>query len=127
MSIEISNDYLGADIPEITTQTGTTPVQLYRCSDNKYLELTKLVLTNQDTTTIQKVLIVDADLTDTDEDTYKAETYRKLAIMIGPQDTVLVNESDFGRILFRYGVCGYQSTSKSAGSGVLVRVCGTEE
>ena len=126
MGNEVSNDYLGADIPEITTQTGTTPKELYRCSDNKYLKLTKLVLTNQDTATTQVVKIVDADLIDTNEDTYKGEAYRKLSIEIGPQDTMFLNNDDFGTIYFRYGVCGYNSTSKSAGSGVLVRVVGEE-
>ena len=126
MANEVSNDYLGGDIPEITSETAATPKQLYRNTDDKYFKLTKLVLTNQSTTTTQIVRLVDADLSDSGEDTYKGESYRKLSIAIGPQTTITLNEDDFGPIYFRYGVAGYNSTSVSSGSGVLVRVVGEE-
>lgn len=114
-------------IPEITTQTTNTPKQLYRNTDDKYFFPNLIVLTNQDDTTTQKVLLVDADLTDSGEDTYKDEQYPVYAVQVPPSDTVILNENDLKGLSFRYGVCGYNSTSKSAGSGVLVYINGEEK
>lgn len=126
MEIEVSNDYLGATVPEITTQIDTTPLQLFRNTDNKYLELTKLVVSNRNNVDNQLVKLVDADLTDSGEDTYKAHTYIKLEFWVLAQDTLVLTQKDFGKLLFRYGVCGYHSVSKVAGSGTTVRVVGKE-
>ena len=124
--IEVSNDYLGSTIPEITTQTATTPLQILRNTDNKYFEVTKIMVSNRSSVNLHLVKLVDADLIDAGEDTYEAETYVKLEFWVLPEDTLTLTQSDFGRILFRYGVAGYHSVSEAAGSGTTVRVVGKE-
>lgn len=115
-------------LPEITTETGTTPKQLYRCTDNKIFEPKLIVAVNQDSSTIQVVKLIDADLTDAgDEDNNKAETKPIFAFTVGPEDMTVLDENLLKGLRVRYGLCGYNSTPQTAGSGVLVYVAGEEK
>ena len=122
----VNNVGLGGALPEITSETSNTPKQLYRNTDNKVFYPDLIVLTNQDSSTTQIVKLVDADLTDDNEHDYQDESYPVYVVAVGPQDTVILDKDDLSGLCFEYGVAGYNSTSVSAGSGVLVYINGDE-
>lgn len=123
----VNNVGSGGAVPEITTQTGTTPKQLYRNTDNKIFEPKLIVLTNLDSTDKQMVTLVDCDLTDSGEDSYKGEDYPIYPkIAVAAQTTVILNEEDLYGLRVKYGIGGYNSTSKASGSGVQVYIAGIE-
>ena len=120
------------NLPEITntTYTGsaTTPKELYRCTDNKIFTPLLIVATNLDSTSYQQIRLVDADITDAgSEDDNKADTKDIYMFTVAPDDTVILNEKDLLGLKVRYGICAYNSVSKSAGSGVKVYIAGVEE
>ena len=119
-------------LPEITTQyytgSATTPKELYRCSDNKIFTPLLIVATNLDSTDYQHIRLVDADITDAgDEDNNKADTKDIYMFTVAPDDSTILNEKDLLGLKFRYGVCAYNSVTKTAGSGVKVYIAGVED
>ena len=103
----VNNDYLGATVPTVTAIT-TTPDQIFRNTDNTMFMPTRIIATNITATAAHRLLLVDADLTDAGEDTYKGEAYALMDINIGASATVILNEDDIPNGLqFRYGVAGY--------------------
>jgi hypothetical protein len=123
----VSNSYLGANLPEITSEIATTPKQIYRNTAHKIFKPKLIVLTNRSTTQNQVVKFTDADLTDSGEDTYKSESYVKFEVVVLAEETVPLKEDDLVGLWFRYGACAFNSTSVSAGSGVTVFISGKEE
>ena len=103
----VNNDYLGATLPTVIATTGT-PTQVYRNTDNTMFIPTKMILTNVTATAAHRLLLVDADLTDAGEDTYKDEAYVLFEINMGASLTVILGKDEIPESLqFRYGVGGY--------------------
>lgn len=123
----VSNDYLGSDRGTaekgLVTATGTTPNQIYRNSDNKYFKPKLLVATNRNTSNNERLMLVDADITDSGEDTYKSTSYVKFEIWVLAGDTVVLTEDQLKGLIFRYGVGGYVTTGTT---GVSVFIAGEE-
>ena len=119
----VNNDYLGATVPTVIATTGT-PTQIYRNTDNTVFMPTRIIATNITATAAHRLLLVDADLTDAGEDTYKDESYVLMDINIGASETVILNEDDIPNALqFMYGLAGYVT---DASLDVKVYVEGTE-
>ena len=103
----VNNDYLGGTVPTVIAITGT-PTQVFRNTDNTMFIPTLIIATNITATSAHRLLLVDADLTDSGEDTYKDESYALMDINIGASETVILNDDDIPESLqFRYGVAGY--------------------
>ena len=102
----VNNTYLGSSLPIIIATTGT-PTQVYRNTDNTMFIPTLIVATNITATAAERFILVDADLTDSGEDTYKDEAYDILDVNIGASATVILNEDDIPGLQFRYGIAGY--------------------
>jgi len=121
--IKVNNTYPGSTLPTVTA-TATTPTQIYRNTDNTIFKPTLIIATNITATDAHRLLLVDADLSDTGEDTYKSESYVLLDICIPASETVILNANQIPDSLqFRYGVAGYVTDS---GLDVKVYVEGTE-
>ena len=123
----VSNDTLASNRRTLeyglVQATATTPNQLYRNSDNKYFKPTLIIATNEDTANNELLKLVDADLTDSGEDTYKAATYVKFEFWVLAGDTVVLTEDQLKGLIFRYGVGGYVTTGTT---GVVVYIAGYE-
>ena len=104
--IKVNNTYLGSALPVIIATTAT-PTQVYRNTDNTMFIPTLIVATNITATAAHRFILVDADLTDAGEYTYKDEAYDLLDVNIGASLTVILNEDDMPGLQFRYGVAGY--------------------
>ena len=104
--IKVNNTYLGSALPVIIATTAT-PTQVYRNTDNTMFIPTLIVATNITATAAHRFILVDADLTDAGEATYKDEAYDLLDVNIGASLTVILNEDDMPGLQFRYGVAGY--------------------
>lgn len=121
--IKVSNDYLGATVPTVTAITGT-PDQIFRCTNNTRFVPTLIIATNLTTTSAHRLLLVDADLTDAGEDTYKDESYALMDIAIPASETKIIEgDSIPSNLQFRYGVAGYTT---DATLDVKVYIEGTE-
>jgi len=120
---------VGADggLPEVTSEVSGTPKQIYRNTDGMSFFPVLIVAVNLDTTTIQKMILVDADLTDSGEDDNKGEDKAVFRFTVAPEDTTILTEKDLAGLVFRYGIGAYNSTSKSSGSGVVIYVAGEEK
>ena len=108
--IKVNNVFLGSSLPVIVATTGT-PTQVYRNTDNTMFIPTLIVATNITATGAHRFILVDADLTDSGEDSYKDEAYDVLDVNIAASETIILNEDDMPGIKFRYGVAGYVSNS----------------
>ena len=123
MSNKVGCNYLASDLPALTSTSAT---QLYRNTDNKYFKPTLIIATNKHTSTTSLVHLTDADLTDTDEDTYKGSNsaYVKYLFALGPLDTIILTEEDLQGLIFRYGVCGLLDAANA--TGVEIYIAGEE-
>jgi len=123
--IKVNNDYLGATLPTVIATTGT-PTQIYRNTNNTIFKPTLMILTNITATAAHRLLLVDCDLTDTGEDTYKDEAYVLFDTNIAASATEILSVEN-GKLpenlQFRYGVAGYVT---NATLDVKVYVEGTE-
>lgn len=111
----VNNTYLGSALPTVVLPIGVghVPDQIYRNTDNTMFVPTVIIATNIDAVAIERLVLVDADLTDGgDEVTYQSDAYNLLDIAMPSSGTVYMGGDDIPKSLqFRYGVGGYVSTN----------------
>ena len=109
----VNNTYLGSALPVVVLPIGAAhiPDQIYRNTDNTMFIPTRIIATNKNAISIERLVLVDADLTDGgDEITYQSDVYNMLDINMPSSGTVILSEDDIPSSLqFRYGVGGYVS------------------
>ena len=123
--IKVNNTYPGSTLPTVVATTGT-PTQIYRNTNNTIFKPTLIIVTNITATAAHRLMLVDCDLSDVGEDTYKDEAYVLLDINVGASETEVLSVEN-GKLpeglMFRYGVAGYVT---DATLDVKVFVEGTE-
>ena len=111
--IKVNNTFYGSTLPVVDVAT-TTPDQIYRNTDNTIFVPTLMIITNKDAAAT-RLWLVDADLTDTGEDTYKSESYVLLDVAVAASVTVMLTGDDIPQSLqFRYGIAGYSTNGASS-------------
>lgn len=109
----VNNTYLGSALPVVILPIGAAhiPNQIYRNTDNTIFIPTRIIATNKDAVATERLVLVDADITDGGtEETYQSDAYNLLDIAMTSSGTVILNEDDIPSSLqFRYGVGGYVS------------------
>lgn len=113
--IKVNNTYLGSALPTVTLPIGAghVPDQIYRNTDNTMFIPTLIIATNIDAVATERLVLVDADITDGGaEETYQSDAFNLLDIAMASTGTVILNEDDIPNSLqFRYGVGGYVSAN----------------
>lgn len=113
------------EVPVITSETADTPLQLYRCTDNKIFTPLLIVADNVDTTNYQHVRLVDCDITDgATEIINDCEDEFIFSFTVAPDDTTILGEKELLGLKFRFGIGGYNSTS---GTGTRIYIAGVED
>ena len=122
--MKVNNIYDGiSGIPLVDAQADT-PDQIFRNTDNTIFRPTKLIITNQ-SAIATRILLVDADLTDTDEYDYKDEDYFIFDLNIAASTSEILEGDEVPNSLqFRYGVAGYSTTALAT---LSVYIEGTED
>lgn len=111
----VNNTYLGSALPVVVLPIGAAhvPDQIYRNTDNTMFVPTVIIATNKDAVATERLVLVDADITDGgDEITYQSDAYNLLDINLPSSGTVYMGGDDIPKSLqFRYGVGGYVSVN----------------
>ena len=111
--IKVNNTYLGSALPTVVLPIGAAhvPDQIYRNTDNTMFIPARIIATNINAVAIERLVLVDADLTDGgDEIAFQSDAFNLLDINMPSSGTVILNEDDIPSSLqFMYGVAGYVS------------------
>ena len=109
----VNNTYLGSALPIVVLPIGVAhvPNQIYRNTDNTMFVPTVIIATNKNAVATERLVLVDADITDGGtEETYQSDAYNLLDINLPSSGTVYMGGDDIPKSLqFRYGVGGYVS------------------
>lgn len=111
----VNNTYLGSSLPIVTLPIGAAhvPDQIYRNTDNTMFIPTLIIATNVDAVAAERLILVDADITDGgSEITYQSDVYDLFDVVMESANTVILDKDQIPKSLqFRYGVGGYVSAN----------------